>query len=201
MESNSIEIADTQSVSPCGVASAGLVLDEPAIWDPGVGLWHVIHTKPRQEKALVKSISGQGIHYFLPLVRQIRIYGHRRREVELPLFPGYVFLRGTVEETYCAMDTRRAVRVLSVTDQDGMDHDLHQIAMALRGEGVLDPYPYLREGVRVRVRSGPFCGLEGLVDAKKRGDRIILIVRTIGRATSLEIDASLLEVIDTGVIV
>jgi len=158
--------------------------------------WHVIHTKPRQEKALANSLSQMKIAFFLPLLCQTRIYGHRRRRVEIPLFSGYLFLRGSVEATYAALDTRRAVRAIRVVDQDTFDHEMKQIDLALRGQGVLDPYPFIEVGRRVRVKSGPFCGLEGLVDARKRDDRIILIVQTIGQATSLEIDASLLEAID-----
>jgi len=170
---------------------------EGDIWDDSTGLWFVMHTKPRQEKALANALSIQNIQFFLPLIKQIRIYGHRRRQIDQPLFSGYLFLKGTKEQTYNAIDTRRVVRVIPVPDQTGLNHDLKQINRALQAEGSLDPYPFLKEGTRVRVKSGPFLGLEGMVDERKRGDRIILIVQTIGQATSLEIDASLLEAINT----
>lgn len=169
---------------------------ESSVWESTGLSWHVIHTKPRQEKALANSLSQMKIAFFLPLLRQTRIYGHRRRRVEIPLFSGYLFLRGSVEATYAALDTKRAVRAIRVVDQDTFNHEMRQIDLALKGQGVLDPYPFIKVGRRVRVKSGPFCGLEGLVDERKRGDRIILIVQTIGQATSLEIDASLLEAID-----
>jgi len=171
---------------------------EGDIWDDSTGLWFVMHTKPRQEKALANALSIQNIQFFLPLIKQIRIYGHRRRQIDQPLFSGYLFLKGTKEQTYNAIDTRRVVRVIPVPDQTGLNHDLKQINIALQAEGSLDPYPFLKEGTRVRVKSGPFLGLEGMVDERKRGDRIILIVQTIGQATSLEIDASLLEAINAG---
>lgn len=195
----SVEYAPDSSGSSTAVLSPETLIDKSPIWDNSIGPWHVLHTKPRQEKALANALSIQNIQFFLPLIKQIRIYGHRRREVELPLFSGYLFLRGSKEQTYNAIDTKRVVRVLPVPDQTTLNHDLKQIAIALQGSGILDPYPFLQEGTRVRVKSGPFCGLEGMVDERKRGDRIILIVQTIGQATSLEIDASLLEVINTAI--
>ena len=175
------------------MAGIGEKVLAPDIWNPAVGEWHVLHTKPRQEKALAGALEQESIPYFLPLIQQTRIYGHRRRSVEIPLFAGYLFLRGSTESTYVAFETRRVVRVLPVFDQVVVDRELRQIELALRGKGVLDPYPFIVEGKLVRVKAGPFRGLEGIVDARKRKDRIILLVETIGQATSLEIDASLLE--------
>jgi transcription antitermination factor NusG len=66
--------------------------------------------------------------------------------------------------------------------------------MALdRSDCTLDPYPFLKEGILVEVRSGPFRGMQGWIDARLKQDRIILQVDTLGRAVSLEIDAGLLD--------
>lgn len=155
--------------------------------------WYVLYTKSRQEKALADTLESAAIEYFLPLYKRVTFYGHRRRVVLAPLFPSYLFLRGTPESKYLAIDTKRVARVLDVRDQDRFEHELAQIHMALAGEAKLDPYPFLERGRRVRVKSGPFLGIEGLVDERLREDRLILIVQMIGHGTSLEIDASLLE--------
>ncbi len=178
----SIESTDTSSHEPT--------------WVNATGQWHVIHTKPRQEKLLSEALEVKSIPHFLPLVQQKRVYGHRKRVVELPLFSSYLFLRGSAEATMTAYETRRVVQVLPVLDQESISHELQQIELALRGNGTLDPYPFFEKGRPVRVKSGPFRGLEGIVDTRKGQDRIILVVQTIGQATSLEIDANLLEPLD-----
>lgn len=160
--------------------------------------WRLLHTRSRQEKALAEVLNNAGIGHYLPLVRLVRYYGHRRRVVEAPLFPGYVFVNGEREEAFFAVSTRRVASIIEVSDQEELERDLSQIRRALRGEDetVVEAFSYLREGRPVRVARGPFAGLEGVVDEQLGEDRIVLAVRALGQATSLEIDASLLEALD-----
>ncbi len=181
-------------VTVAGIGERVLGMD---LWNSAAGDWHVIHTKPRQEKALADALEKQSVLHFLPLVEHVRVYGHRRRKVELPLFSGYLFLRGSLDVTYAAIETRRVVQVLPVVEQTLLNTELKQIDLALRVQGALDLYPFIVEGSRVRVKAGPFRGMEGVVDERRQQDRIILVVQTIGQATSLEIDASLLEPMDS----
>jgi transcriptional antiterminator RfaH len=158
--------------------------------------WQVVHTKPRQEKALALDLAEAGIEFFLPLVKHRRTYGHRRRTVEMPLFSGYLFLHGDHDAAWTAFRTTRTVRMIRVVDQLRFEHELNQIRQAVEGEATLDAYPFICKGKRVRITSGPFEGIEGQVDDRLKSDRIILIVHSIGQAASLEIDAATLEPID-----
>ncbi|RMD65392.1 MAG: hypothetical protein D6824_02725 [Planctomycetota bacterium] len=155
--------------------------------------WRVLHTRSRQEKAVAQLLEAAGVEQYLPLVRRTRVWGGKRRTVFTPLFPGYVFVRALPEETYVAVDSGRVVQRLDPPDPATLAWELAQLRRALEQERSFDPYPYLREGRRVRVRSGPLQGLEGLIDARRRVDRLVLQVQALGRATSLEIDADLLE--------
>ncbi len=168
----------------------------PSVSARGGRRWHVLHTRSRQEKALAEVLSTAGIPHYLPLVRSVRFYGHRRRVTESPLFPGYVFLNGEEEETWFAIGTRRVACVIDVPDQGELERDLANVRLALGGGRVGEAFAYLREGRPVRVVRGPFAGLEGVVDERLGDDRIVLGVRALGQATSLEIDASLLEPLD-----
>lgn len=158
--------------------------------------WFVVHTHARQEKALAETLDARGIRRFLPLVRGVKYYGHRRRVAERPLFPSYVFLWGSLDETYFAVATKRVARVLEVTDQRRLEHELRQVRAALAGFAELDPYPYLHVGRRVRVTSGPLRGVEGLVQSRPAETRLVLGVHTLGQAVAVEIDPSLLEPAD-----
>ena len=108
----------------------------------------------------------------------------------------YLFLFGETEATWPALDLRRAVREISVPDQQRLRHEFAKIRRALDGETALNPWPWLVKGRRVRIIEGPLKGLEGVVDERRRQDRLILTFQTIGQATSLEIDASLLVPMD-----
>jgi len=155
--------------------------------------WHVLHVRSRQEKALCGDLSIRGINFYLPLVRQARFYGHRKADVQLPLFSGYVFLLGTIEQAYSADRTGRVARIIPVFNQDQMDWELTNLQVALYQKPAIAPYPFLKAGTKVEVRSGPFRGLQGLIEGRAKECRLILQVTTLGKAVSLEIDASLVD--------
>ena len=157
--------------------------------------WHVLQTKSRQEKALAESMTARGVHCFLPLVEVKRLYNGRRATVELPLFPGYLFLRGTLEEVYSADRTKRVAQVIEVYDQKKLGEELRNVELALRGAGSdapFDPFPFLKRGIRVEVISGPLRGVRGVIEDRLKRDRLILQVDVLGRATSLEVDSAAL---------
>jgi transcription antitermination factor NusG len=161
------------------------------------GSWYVLRTRARQEKILAKSIMSRGAFSFLPLVVRAEYYGGRKVRVERPLFEGYVFLHGSLDDAYEADRTKRVAQIINVPDQRRLDEELQNIELALSSSAAeFTPYPYLRAGVRVEVKDGPFRGLQGLIESRSRRDRLILQVDMLGRAISVEIDGSLLDVID-----
>jgi transcription antitermination factor NusG len=167
------------------------------LWLPAGGEsaspWHLLLVKSRQEKQLSQTLASMGVPHFLPLVRRARYWGARKAVVEDPLFPGYLFLRGALDDVYRADRTRRVARVVPVVDQKQIDWELRNIRMALASDAVLQSHPYLSNGTRVEVRCGPFRGLQGVVRDRGRENRLILQVRMLGTATSLEIDAAMLD--------
>jgi transcription termination/antitermination protein NusG len=172
-------------------------MDDPTAFpfEDCCGQWHVLHVKSRQEKALSDDLQIRGIAHFLPLIRQPRLYGRRKAVVEVPLFPGYLFLKGTLEDAYTADRTGRVARVIQVNDQERISGELSSVRVALTQDGPLDPYPYLKEGLRVRVRYGPLEGLEGFIESKHKRDRLIIQVEVLGQAVSMEIDGASLELL------
>ena len=159
------------------------------------GEWHVLHVKSRQEKALSEDLELRGISHFLPLVRRPRVYGRRKAIIDVPLFPGYLFLKGSREEAYDADRTGRVAQIITVSDQEQLNSELSQVRRILSEDLPLDPYPFLKEGVRVRVRYGPLEGLEGLIETRHKRDRLIIQVNVLGQAVSMEIDGASLELL------
>ena len=164
--------------------------------DISLGSWFVLRTKSRQEKILAGELKASGLGCFLPLVSCPRFYAGRKVTVEMPLFPGYLFLRGDKDDAYAADRKKRVAQILTVYDQQALETELSGLHQALCVNCTLNPYPYLKKGVRVCVRSGPLRGLEGQIEDLGKRDRLILQVEMLGKATYLEIDGALLDVID-----
>ncbi|MDB5300384.1 MAG: transcription antiterminator [Phycisphaerales bacterium] len=181
-------------------SASTITLVPDTLWSPlgtAVGHeWYLLRVRSNQEKQLADTLAAMGVGHFLPLVRQTRYWGPRKCVVESPLFPGYVFLRGAVDDVYRADRTRRVASIVRVADQRRLDWELRNIRLALAGNAALRPTPCLRNGTRVEVRSGPFRGLQGLICERAKENRLVLQVQMLGAATSLEIDAGLLDPLD-----
>jgi transcriptional antiterminator NusG len=159
-------------------------------------LWHVLQTKSRMEKMLARDLSARGIDYFLPIQHRITYSGSRKIITELPLFPGYLFLKGSLDDVYTADRSKRVAKIICVAQQDKLEKELTNIRLALEGKATLDPYPYLRAGSRAEVKFGPMRGLAGIVEQRLGMTRLVLQIDMLGQAVSLEIDASLLDPLD-----
>lgn len=170
--------------------------ESEALFPAKAGEWFVLHTKSRQEKVVAQDLKSMGVMYYLPLVDQVRFYGKRKAKVQIPLFPGYVFLKGELEDTYRIDRTKRLAGILKVINQDKMEWELKNLNLAISQEAKLELYPYFKNGVRVEVRSGPFRGLQGVIEGRTPKDRLILQVDILGQGVSLELDGSLLDVMD-----
>ncbi len=158
--------------------------------------WYVLHTRSRQEKAVARDLEAMSIPYFLPLLHEARYYGRRKAFVDMPLFPSYVFVRSSLDDVYRVDRTKRIARVIKVHEQVVFERELWNIHLALGKGAHLELHSYLQKGVWVEVKSGPFKGVQGIIEDRVKNDRLILQVDVLGKASSLEIDRSLLEPID-----
>jgi transcription antitermination factor NusG len=164
--------------------------------DALVGQWWLVHTKARNEKALATDLEKKRIQYFLPLARLKRRYGGRTTEVELPLFPSYLFLCGDEEDRYATLMTHRAAAVIGVQNQAQLRMELRHVYRLTMSQEPVDLYPGIRQGRRCRVVRGCLAGLEGVVLRRRDICRVYVGVEALGQSAELEVDPSLLEVIE-----
>jgi transcription antitermination factor NusG len=182
----------------------GQIIDDLGLVEPDVqqfcscegpdDRWIVVRTLARQEKALAKTLGKMGTRFYLPLIPTLRYYGRRRVTVATPLFAGYLFIRGSLEQCYEADRTHRIASVLHVADQVRLNDELKSLWIVLSNSHSLNVYPHLGVGDRVEIRAGPLRGVKGYIE--QRPDtvrRLILNVDILGRALSLELDASLVD--------
>lgn len=158
--------------------------------------WFVLQTKSRQEKVVCDFFRERQIEHLLPLVAKTTYYGKRKVKSELPLFPGYVFVRSGIQDAYAADRTNRLVRIIPVFDQAKIAEELRSLTRALDAEQPFDRHPHLVAGVRVEVKSGPLQGVRGVVESRLKMDRLVLQVEILGQAISVEVDTDLLVVLE-----
>ena len=160
------------------------------------GPWWLVHTKPRNEKALARDLNRMGINHFLPQAVTHRRVGKQVTATELPLFPSYLFLCGADEDRYATLRTGRTVRVLRVPDQNRLRDELAHIERMTSSGAPLDVYPGIRTGRRCRVSRGSLEGLEGVVLRRGGRCRVYVAVDILGQSAEVEIDPALLEIIE-----
>jgi transcription antitermination factor NusG len=163
---------------------------------PGACLWHVLHVKSRQEKVLCEDLAAMGIAHYLPLARQTRHYGGRKVLAELPLFPGYVFVRVALMQR---LQVQMVPGVLRFVGFGGPPVALDATEMKRLRTGLevlkAEPHPFLKLGQRVRVRYGPLAGAEGILKSHRDGYRVVLSMDLIQQAVAVEVDMADLEMV------
>lgn len=160
------------------------------------GLWWVVHTKSRNEKALAQDLTHKDISYFLPMSWNVRRRKGRTIRSLLPLFSGYLFFCGDENQRIELLRTNRVANLIEVKNQRKLLDELLQIERALQAGVPLVPHKHVKAGQCCRVIGGPLADLQGIV-VKTRGiTRLVLQIDMLGQATSVEIDVDMIEVID-----
>jgi transcription elongation factor/antiterminator RfaH len=157
--------------------------------------WYAAYTAPRHEKRVSLELEGQQIHSFLPLYTSVRRWKDRRKQIELPLFPGYVFVRMALRDRLQVLQLPGVVQLVSFQGKPAPvpDGEIEAMRNALAGRACVTPHPYLAVGRRVRVRSGSVAGLEGILVRRKQKFRVVLSIELIQRSMAIEVDESDIE--------
>jgi transcription termination/antitermination protein NusG len=162
-------------------------IDEP--------LWYAAYTSANHEKRVAEQLEVRFVEHFVPLYESVRRWKDRKVRLQLPLFPGYVFVR------LALCDRLRVLQVPGVARLVGFnglpcalpDSEIQALKAGLLRGVRAEPHPYLTVGRRVRVKSGPLEGLQGIVVRRKNRLRLIITLDLIHRAAAVEVEAVDLE--------
>lgn len=175
------------------MATRNTAIEASQPWDGVVepAQWFAACTRSRHEKMVADQLRGKGVEFFLPLGHTVRRWQSRTAEVDLPLFPGYVFVRIPLQHRLQVL-TVPGVAYLVASAGRPLPVPEEQL-LTLRDRlsaGVLaEPHPYLAVGSRVRVRRGPLADLEGVLLRKHGQSRLIVSVDMIQRSVALHVEA------------
>ncbi len=173
-------------------------IDRPAVapHEAGSESWYALYTCPRHEKRVAEQIEQRRISCFLPLYRSVRRWKDRRKELELVLFPGYVFVHMAFQDKLQVLKVPGAVRLVTFNGQPvALPEQEIECLRNRQSSSNLEPHPYLRVGRRVRVRSGPMQGLEGIIRRNKDKCRLVFSLDLIMRSVAVEVDEADVELV------
>ena len=153
--------------------------------------WNAVYTRHQHEKIIAKSLAEQGLEVFLPTYNTIRQWTDRKKQISLPLFPCYVFLRGDFERRLRVLRTPGVCFFVMVGGQPALipDAEIDAIHRAVESGHRVEPHPFLRTGDWVRVKSGPLADVEGILVRRKSSYRLVLSCILLGKSVSVEVDA------------
>jgi len=162
----------------------------PALW--AEQHWYAAYTCANHEKRVAAELGTRDVEHFLPLYSSIRRWKDRRVKLELPLFPGYVFVRLALRERLRAVQIPSVVRLVGF---GGFPTALPDTEMEILRSGLCEslraePHPFLPVGRRVRRTGGPFAGLEGVLKRKKSGMRVVVSLGLIQRSVAVDVDVA-----------
>src|SRR5262249_30821670 len=152
--------------------------------------WYALRTRSRHEKVVRDQLMQQGIEPLLPTVKRLSQWKDRKKEVEVPLFSGYCFVRFNADQKLPVLKTVGVVDIVGggLRPEPIPDEEIAAIQTLMATVLPYDPHPYLQEGMKVEVIRGPLQGVHGILLRKDKRHRLILGVRIIQQAAAVEID-------------
>jgi len=154
--------------------------------------WYAIYTCANHEKRVSGELTARSVEHFLPLYTSVRRWKDRRVQLELPLFPGYVFVRLALCDRLHVVQIPSVVRLVGFGGLPAALPDTEmEILRAGFGQSLrAEPHSFLTIGRRVRIGAGPFAGLEGVLKRKKGRLRVVVSLELIQRSVAVDVDAA-----------
>src|SRR5882672_2269867 len=157
--------------------------------------WYAAYTSANHEKRVAEQLNLRSVEHFLPLYDSVRRWKDRRMNLQLPLFPGYVFVHLALRDRLRVLEARGVAKLVGFngTPTALPQQEIEALRMSV-GHGIrAKPHPYLKLGRRVRVKAGPLEGMQGILVRRKNGSRFVISLDLIMRSVAVEVEALELE--------
>lgn len=156
--------------------------------------WFVLFVRANQEKTTAHRLANQEIEHFLPCFRSVRQWKDRRVTLEMPLFPGYVFVRLLFSERARMLTLPNIVSLVGPKDSPSViaEEEIGWIRKGIEHGNAL-PHPHLAVGQQVRIVAGALSGMQGILVRKQNRTRVVISLDSIARGFVVEVDLDSLE--------
>jgi transcription antitermination factor NusG len=156
----------------------------------GTPNWYAIFTRHQHEKSVAFALSNKNHEVYLPLYRSVRQWQDRAKQLWFPLFPCYVFIREGMDRQLQILTTPGVIHIVGWSGRPAVvpQSQLEAVRRIMESCLIVETHPYLRSGDRVRVKTGPLMGLEGILTRKKGEARLVVSMEMLGQSAAVEID-------------
>ena len=153
--------------------------------------WFAVRTLSRHEKLVRDQLAKRNVEHFLPATKRLNQWTDRKKEVEVPLFPGYCFARLRWEDRLTVLQAQGVVSFVgsAARAEPIPDEEIDSLRKVLKNSSEFAYHPCLKEGMLVEVIHGPLQGVKGRLVREARCARLVLSITLIRRAVGIEIDA------------
>ena len=160
--------------------------------------WFAVYVRSRFEIKVANMLLSSGIETFVATVERLRQWKDRKKLVSFPLFPGYIFVHidKSPQSRLSVLKTKGVIRFIEMIPGKPVplpEEQILSLKTLVENKAHLDPYPYLKEGSPVRIRTGPFSGIEGVLVRKRDKHLLVLSVDVLQKGVALSISASEVE--------
>lgn len=162
--------------------------------EPSSG-WYALYTRHQHEKAIAWILSNKGFETFLPLYAVVHRWKDRPKQLSVPLFPCYVFIRGGVDRRLDILTTPGIHNFVGSAGLPSIipESEIEVVRQVVESCARVEPHPFLKCGDWVRVKSGPLEGIQGILVRKKNLCRLVLSVELLEKSIVVEVDVSMVE--------
>ena len=152
--------------------------------------WYAAYTRSRHEKRVHDRLRALTIESFLPLYNTLSRWKDRNVCVQLPLFPGYLFVRIALCDRHRVLHLPGVVRLVGQDNRPEplADREIEALRCAIAQNIPVEPHPFLKTGEKVLIARGPFLGMEGIL-VRKNKLRVLLSLSQIHSSFVLTVDA------------
>lgn len=163
--------------------------------------WYVASTCANHEKRVAQQLRMRSIPNFLPVYESVRKWKDRRKRLELPLFPGYIFVRIPVQERLRVLELASVVRLVGFGALPCAlpDKEIEALQSVPSCRLQTEKYCCPAVGSRVKITHGPLQGMEGQLLRRKGLVRLVLSIEIIRQSASVEVDITDVEPIKSPV--
>jgi len=157
--------------------------------------WYAAYTSANHEKRVAEQLDARAVEHFLPSYASVRRWKDRRVTLQMPLFPGYVFVRMALRDR---LQVQQVPGVAHLVGFDGTpaalpDEEIEALRASLNSGVRVEPHPYLTLGRRVRLKSGPLAGMQGILLQRKGRFRVVISIELIQRSVAVDADVADVE--------
>jgi len=153
--------------------------------------WYAVMSRSRHERMVAATLTSMGVRTLLPLVSEVHRWSDRRKVVDMPLFPGYVFVQIPHSREAQVEVLRTAGVVRFVGNQNGAvpipDKEIDDVRAVLSHKANCSPFPFLQIGQRVRIVGGSLDGVEGILLRRDSERKLVISIQLIQRSLAISV--------------